>query len=69
MKIGQKSLKSNERKSISKQSIFREPLVVIFLCKLIGTARAIHSIASQAVSSASLVIAKLGGQAIKIAVK
>lgn len=37
--------------------------------KQMGTARAIDGVASQAVSSASLVIAKIGGQAIKIAVK
>ncbi len=37
--------------------------------KQIGAAKAINGIASQAVSSASLIIAKIGGQAIKIAVK
>ena len=37
--------------------------------KQIGTVKAIDGVASQAVSSASLVIAKIGGQAIKIAVK
>ncbi len=37
--------------------------------KQIGAAKAVAGIASQAVSSASLVIAKIGGQAIKIAVK
>lgn len=37
--------------------------------KQIGTTKAIDGVASQAVSSASLVIVKIGGQAIKIAVK
>ena len=37
--------------------------------KQIGTAKAIDGVVSQAVSSASIVIAKIGGQAIKIAVK
>ncbi len=37
--------------------------------KLIGAVKAIDGVASQSVSSASLVIAKIGGQAIKIAVK
>ncbi len=37
--------------------------------KQIGAAKAINGVASQAVSSASLVIAKISGQAIKIAVK
>ncbi len=37
--------------------------------KQIGATKAINGIASQAVSSASLVIAKIGGHAIKIAVK
>ena len=37
--------------------------------KQIGTVKAIDGVASQAVSSASLVIAKIGSQAIKIAVK
>lgn len=37
--------------------------------KQIGTVKAIDGVASQAVSPASLVIAKIGGQAIKIAVK
>ncbi len=37
--------------------------------KQIGAVKTINGIASQAVSSASLVIAKIGGQAIKIAVK
>ncbi len=37
--------------------------------KQIGTVKAIDGVASQAVSSASLVVTKIGGQAIKIAVK
>ena len=37
--------------------------------KQIGTTKAIDGVASQAVSSTSLIIAKIGGQAIKIAVK
>ncbi len=37
--------------------------------KQIGTTKAIDGVASQAVSSASLVIAKIAGQTIKIAVK
>lgn len=37
--------------------------------KQLGATKAIDGVASQAVSSASLVIAKIGGQAIKIAVK
>lgn len=37
--------------------------------KQIGAAKAIDGVVSQAVSSASLVIAKIGSQAIKIAVK
>ncbi len=37
--------------------------------KQIGTVKAIDGVAYQVVSSASLVIAKIGGQAIKIAVK
>lgn len=37
--------------------------------KQIGTVKAIDGVASQAISSASLVIAKVSGQAIKIAVK
>ncbi len=37
--------------------------------KQIGATKAIEGVALQAVSSASLVVAKIGGQAIKIAVK